>query len=273
MNHRRIWAGIGLICGVTALLSLINLKIYLKVSNDLLMTGTISQDVQTLILSLVLILISKNVKKEDFPKQLVAIGIIGYLAYAYGIYAFEQYYTVFYFNYLMILMLTLFELVYTLKSLETKNLNPQLFSKRVRITNLVLMITIPVIFNILWSVTLINLIRTGTRTEYFYSIYVIDLCFIMPAMLYSAYRMIKRQPDGYLFSTSLLIFGAAMMFPVGWGEFLKPHYGFSIDFGGVTLFLGLSVIFSAAVIQSLRSINKYSKGEMHETTRRTVDIR
>lgn len=259
--HQKLWFLIGSISSVIAIISLTNLKLYEKVADGMLMPGTISQDIQTVIAGIILSVLALKINDEGIKAQIICTGLTGYIVYAYGIYAFEQYYTFLYFFYLLILTLGTFEILH---SVRTYHFQSDIMSRKLRNLNLITMVIVPLIFITLWVLALIPIIRGGTHIDHFYSIYVIDLSFIMPAMLYSAYRLYKNHMDGLILSTVFLILGATMLLPVGMGEFLKPIYALPIDIGGLIFFLVLSLVFLSVVFYSLRTILKSPEESSYE---------
>jgi len=68
----------------------------------------------------------------------------------------------------------------------------------------------------------------------FYSIYILDLCFIMPAFIIVAVMTLKKRGLGFLLTPALYIMGFTLLFPLAQGEFIKPFlYDFLMDIAGL----------------------------------------
>ncbi len=129
-----------------------------------------------------------------------------------------------------------------------------------RASQIALLIFIPMMFNLLWGNMLLGYMATGDRIDYYYSIFVIDLSFIMPGMLFLAYHLKKRHRMAYVFSSVLLFIGFAILLPVGLGELLKPLYGHAIDFAGLATYLTLSLFFLTVSLLGIQSIDRKTTG-------------
>jgi multisubunit Na+/H+ antiporter MnhF subunit len=80
--------------------------------------GVFTQDLVVILAGLMMIVLSLLVKEDSYRSVIVIYGILGFLFYAYGIYAIEQVYTMLYPLYLGILGLSFYVLIYSLASLN-----------------------------------------------------------------------------------------------------------------------------------------------------------
>jgi hypothetical protein len=148
--------------------------------------GAVAQDLITLLLSLSLLLLIYFTKQEDIKKQVVIIGVIGSQWYLYGIFTIERVYNLFYLFYLAIFALAFWSLLYSLSGFRSERFQNLQIRNSVLKTTAISSIAIAVLFNILWIVSLLPLMQEHTRIEYLYSIYILDLAFIMPAFFKNA---------------------------------------------------------------------------------------
>ena len=227
-----------------SLVGVIRPQIYDPVVSARIMPGVFAQDVVTILASLIMLGLAVRLRQDDFRKVVVILGILGFLFYAYGIYAIEQIYTSFYPLYLAVLGLSFFGLVYCLSSLEGSAVEELKLPSILRYGAAVYGILIAVIFNIIWFSQLIPLIKTGERIEYTFSVYIIDLVFIMPAFVMTSVMAVRHRALGLLGLPALFIVGAGILSPLALGEIIKPsRYGMPFVSGDFWLFGILSAVF------------------------------
>ncbi len=102
-KQRTAWLLLSLLALIVSTIGVVSPEIYRDVATTELMAGTIAQDLQSMVMSLLLLFLALTTEEEHCRRQTLGIGILGYLAYAYRIYAFERYYNALYFLYLAIL--------------------------------------------------------------------------------------------------------------------------------------------------------------------------
>jgi hypothetical protein len=127
--------------------------------------------------------------------------------------------------------------------------NPGAFSRiqlnaNVLYTTAISSIVIAILFTLLWTMALIPLMREHERIEYLYSIYILDLCFIMPAFFMIAVMSLRRKPLGILMAPAMMILGFFVIFPLGLNELAKPSAGMAINYGPMLV----SFLFSAFML-------------------------
>jgi hypothetical protein len=64
-----------------------------------------------------------------------------------------------------------------------------------------------------------------------YSIYILDLCFVMPAFIITAVMSLRRMPLGILLAPAMMILGFFVIFPLGLNELAKPAAGMAVSLG------------------------------------------
>jgi hypothetical protein len=75
--------------------------------------------------------------------------------------------------------------------------------------------------------------RTGDKIEYTYSIYIIDMVFVLPALIMSAILLIKKNALGLIFAPILFVKAFTLLFSVGLGGLLRPLYNQTADPGEI----------------------------------------
>ena len=77
-----------------------------------------------------------------------------------------------------------------------------------------------------------------------YSIYILDLCFIMPAFVILAIKTAKNKGLGLLLTPALFVVGFTLLAPLAVGELLKPYFFHQpMEPASMWLFLCLSICF------------------------------
>jgi hypothetical protein len=226
-----------------ALIGVLDNRIYSKVVSQDVLPGVISQDLQTIAAALLLLALTLRMSPRDTRRHVVGVGILGYLFYAYGIYAIEQIYNYLYFVYLAIFGLSLYTIIYSLANLDPDKLNMVVLGERIRKVSVGFSLFVAVFFSLLWILMLVPLIERGEKIESMYSIFILDLSFIMPAFFILAILSAKKQGFGLLMTPALYVLGFTLLFPVGMAEFIKPFFELPVDPSGAVLYLGISALF------------------------------
>ena len=243
-NNRFLFILTGVFSLIASVAGLFYSQMYDHVVPAWIMPGVYAQDLVAILASVILLVVAVRLRPTEYRRGIVILGILGFLFYAYGIYAIEQIYTSLYPLYLAILGLSFFGLIYSLASLDGSALSTLQIPKFLRYGAAVYGILIAVIFNIIWFSQLIPLLQTGERIEYTFSVYIIDLVFIMPAFVISAVMAIRRQSLGIIGLPALFILGAGILSPLALGEIIKPfRYGTPTSTGDLGLFGVLSAVF------------------------------
>ncbi len=202
--------------------------------------GALAQDIITILLSVFLLILISNTRENDIKKQIIIIGVIGSQCYLYGIFTIERVYNIFYLIYLAIFALSFWTIIYSLVGYRSQKFqNLRLNNKMLNITA-ISSIAIAIIFIFLWTAALLPLMQEHKRIEYLYSIYILDLGFIMPAFIITAIMSLRRIPLGILMAPAMMIIGFFVIFPLGLNEIAKPAFGMPINYGS----LAISFIFS-----------------------------
>gem|GEM_PF-663275 len=231
-NNMKMWGLLSILALFTATSGVIYRSMYDAVVSDSIMPGVLSQDLMTIALSLTLLWISMRMKRNDSTKQLIGVAILIYLFYGYGIYVIEQLYTIMYFTYMAIFALATYSLISVLMSIgKTPHRHVSIDSRILRVGAFFLLIN-AVMFYIIWSSQIIPLIQDGEKLEFLFSIYILDLCFIMPAFIICALRALKGSNTASFLVPSLLLSGFMILAPLSLGELLRPViFDLSIDVG------------------------------------------
>ena len=168
--------------------------------------------------------------------------------------AIEQLYTPLYFVYMAIFGLSLYSIVYSFSNL--KGSIPKLtISKTIRILSVAFLVNTPLIFYPLWISQIIPLIQSGQKLEFTFSIYILDLCFIMPLFVVAAIKTAKKLRLGLVLAPAMFIVGFMILAPLTLTELSKPVlFDMSMDTAGLGMFLTLSIIYIILAIVNLLNL-------------------
>jgi hypothetical protein len=260
-TNRTLWTITTLFTLSAAILGVLYPGLYSKVVTSNLILGAYAQDLLTIIVSIALLVLVFFTKRNDFKKQAVILGLIGSFWYLYGIFTIEQAYNPAYYLYLAIFSLSFWTIAYSLVSLDTEIVTSLSVPRTIRMISAGFSLAIAVLFNFLWISALYPLVLTGTKIESLYSIYILDLCFVMPAFVITAALLLRKRGLGILMTPSMYILGIFVIFPLGLGELAKPYFGLAADNTSMIMsfvFSALFLIFAALNLRYMKWVKSRS---------------
>lgn len=262
-RHKVLWLLTSLLALVASSAGVLYPAIYRNVISAEVLPGTISQDAMTIALSSIALILVIQLKASAAIQQIVVLGILGFYFYAYGIYVIERVYNPLYLVYMTIFGMSFYSLIYAIASLPKEIVANVALPDKMRKLSVGFSLLMPVVFYPLWISMLIPLMRSGEKIEFFYSIFIIDLCFIMPAFMILAVMSAKKKGLGILLTPALYIVGFAILFPLVLAELFKPlFFERPIDPAGLSLFFVLSLAFLIVAAVYLRLMEfRYSGHE------------
>ncbi|MFW5688948.1 MAG: hypothetical protein ACOC1U_05175 [Spirochaetota bacterium] len=256
-TNRILWVLTALAALVASLVGVMQPSIYDGLVDPAIMPGVFTQDLLVLVASIVLIVLAFVARAESYRVQIVIAGILGFFFYAYGIYAMEQVYTMWYYLYLLVLALSFYALIYQLSTFDYTAVALMELPPVVRIFCGAYAVFVAVMFNVIWIVRLYPLLVAGDRIENTFSIMVIDLVFIMPSMAIAGLLAIRRRPLGTVGVPALFVLGIGILTPLALGELLKPVlYDMPTIPGELRLYATLSLVFLALTVLYLATLRR-----------------
>lgn len=240
--HRALWAAIGLLALAAAVRGVADPGIYSGVVTPGLVPGAYSQDLISVAASVGLIFLAFRARHGSAKSQIFALGLLGYLFYAYGIYVIERTYNGFYLVYMAIFALSFWTLMAAITGLRRDPGLPTL-PRALRIVSAAGALLQPLIFYPLWIAMLLPLMSARNQIDSLYSVFILDLCFIMPAFRLLAVLTFKSRPLGLLLLPALYVLGFTLIFSLALGELVKPLFAADINLQALLLSLGLSTFF------------------------------
>jgi hypothetical protein len=124
----------------------------------------------------------------------------------------------------------------------------------IRLATAVCSLLIAATFTFLWTMALVPLMRGHHRIEYLYSIYILDLCFVMPAFAVTAIMAIRRQALGAVLGPAIMILGFFVIFPLALNELAKPSAGLALSAGPLVVSLLFSVFMLSLALLQIRAM-------------------
>lgn len=234
----------GILALIAAVMGVTDPEMYDPVVSIRIIPGVFTQDIFVILAATVMIILSMMLKQDDYRKLIVIFGILSFFFYAYGIYAIEQVYTMLYPLYLSIFALSFYVLVYSMCSLKNSEVEKFEIPPVVRYGSAGYGIFIALMFNFIWISQLIPLLQTGERIEYTFSVYIIDLVFVMPAVVITGLLSIRKHIVGIIGLPALFVLGIGILSPLALAELLKPsRYGMPLVIGELRLYCILSMVF------------------------------
>ena len=242
--NRWLWLGVALLSLIASGVGVLHPSVYDGLIPASIRPGVFTQDIVAIALSVVLGLLAVSDRSDLVRKRIVAHGILGFLFYAYGIYAIERMYNALYPLYLALFGASLFVLVYSAATVPTNATARLAVPSWTRILGAGYGLVIAVMFNIIWFSQLVPLLQSGRQIDHLYSIYIIDLSFIMPAFVIAALFALRRHPVGVMGLPALFVVGVGILSPLALAEWIKPaRYDLPSDVGALTLYGVLSASF------------------------------
>lgn len=241
--HRAVWILTAALALSASVPGILNPGIYDGVVARFLLPGAFAQDIISAVVALALFALAIGAGGRNPKLELVALGLLGYLFYAYGIYVIERTYNSFYMIYLAVFTLSFWCIVLACSSIRNDVLQRAQLSDRVRLASAFGALLQPLIFYPLWISMLLPLMARGDQIDSLYSIFILDLCFIMPAFLVLAFLMFRRRGFGLVLAPPMYVLGFTLIFSLALAELVKPWFGEQADVPAFFAAAALSLLF------------------------------
>lgn len=259
--NKTLWLLIAGLSLIAASIGVLNQNIYIKVLESDLLPGTVAQDVITIMASLLLLFLSARINETDVKKQIVVMSLLAYLFYGYGIYVIERVYNPLYILYMMIVGLSFWSIVFGLVRINQEVVKQVKAPKMIRYLSAGCLFFTAILFYFLWIAQLLPLMRTGEKIEFFYSIFILDMVFVLPAIILSGVFLLRKNSLGLIFSPILFFKAFTLLFSVGLGGLLKPLYGQTANQGETAFYVILSIVYLAFAVLNCWKISFQDQGQ------------
>lgn len=213
--------------------------LYQPMTPDRLIPGALSQDAISIAAGIGLLLLARPLARNGSARAwLVWLGLVGYLAYAYGLYAFETLVNPLYLGYVATFGLSAWALFVFFARADLGRLAPTHPPRRLTAGLFALLV---LLFAALWLATLLPAMATRTPPEGA-TIFVFDLALILPALAVTAALLWRSRPWGDLLALPLLVKAATLGLSVLIGTLIGPAWGLPVQGGDVAIYAGLTLL-------------------------------
>jgi hypothetical protein len=246
--NRTLWILVACLALIAASIGVFNQDVYSQVVIGKLLPGTISQDAITIVAGLALLILSATTGETDTRKPIIIVSLLAYLFYGYGIYVIERIYNSLYLLYMVIFALSFWSIVYGLVSINRDVARRVSAAKWIGYLSTGSLLFTAVLFCFIWTAQLLPLMQAGERIEYSYSIFILDMVLVMPALVISGILIIRKNALGLIFAPILFFKSFTLLFSVGLGGLFHPLFGRTVPVGETAFYMVLSVIYLALAL-------------------------
>lgn len=249
-----LWFAATTLALIAAAIGLIDQSIYDGLLPTNFIAAQLPQDILTVAVCATLFWLIATTTDKSIVKPTIIMGMMGSLAYLYGIFSIERVYNMLYLVYLAIFGTSLFSVAYGVGSIDKAAIRTVDVPKAVHRTTAGFSVFIAVLFSLLWVSALLPLMAHKDQIENLYSIYLLDLVFVMPAFATTAVMSFRRKPLGFVLTPAMFILGIFVILPLGLGELAKPFYDQAVDVKSMTMSFVLSGCFIAGAAWQLAKL-------------------
>jgi len=240
-TNKRLWLLIALMALIASSIGVADQGIYRNFRTVEALPAILSQDLIAVLASLAMLFLIIRIKEGDFIKQLVLLGIVGYLFYIYGLYVVGKMYNILYLLYMAIFSLSFFTLIYGIANIKKAAYGGMEIPPILRKISAAFLALIPVIFYPMWILQMWPCMREMRVPIVNSNVYILDMCFLLPAFALMAAMLLRKSGFAILLTPVLLIKGFTLATSVALTEFLKPLYALTWDAPFALLFIFLTL--------------------------------
>jgi hypothetical protein len=249
-RDRVLWGSAGLLALVASAAGVLVPGLYTGVVPDALLPGTLGQDVMTLCASAALLALTAF-GHAALRRDVVALGLVGYLAYVYGILAIERTDNELYLVYLAVFGIAVWSLVLAAASIRQAGPALAPWPRWVRNLCAAGALLQPIVFIPLWVAALLPLMAERRQLDSLYSVYILDLCFVMPAFLLAAVLVWRRRASGNLLAAVLFVLGSAVIGSLALSALVGPVFAVPVSATALVPPVVLTALFVALAVLAL----------------------
>ena len=229
-------------------------QIYTPFLSPTLVAFQFFQDLLSLVLSPCLLAVMILTRRGSLRAFVIWNGLLIFVLYYYSFYVLDPVYTVYYPLYLALIGLPAYTLLGLLTAVDLKAFAAAV-DKRFPARLLAAILAVTVLFAPIWLMLMIQGIKMQQPPEAFL-VFVFDLCFLIPACIYTAVKTWQRQAVGYLLAGPLLLKAALSGVLLFGGEILKTQLGLPLAPEQLVMYTFLAVCGSFGLGTHLRHIRK-----------------
>ena len=205
-----------------------------------LIPAATGQDIITLFISPILLLLIKYRKKDHSPA--IIIGILIYSIYVYSLYAFAALYNYYFLFYITIIGLSFYSIIVIYWSIDKEYVLKKSENKMINVLTGSYLISVGIIIALLWIYFILRAVISHIPVPGINSVYVLDLTIILPAFIISGIQLLQRKYQSYINIEIMLVFIIILGISILSGFILSFMQGFAIGIGQCVMFTLFTVI-------------------------------
>ena len=226
----------------------------------------IAQDVANIILAVPSLLASALlIRRGSRRAMFVWVGTAFYVFYTFAIYCFAVHFNSLFLVYCAVLGLTFYSIISLLLSLDLSSIKDWFDRDKSSNAPAYFLIIISVLFFMIWMKAIIPALVSGEppkelRDEGLLTnpVHVLDLAFFLPGIFISGILLKKKEPLGYLFAPSLIIFSLMMLLTICVLIIAMKVGNMASDVTMSVISMAVAVINCFVLINLMRAVKKYS---------------
>jgi hypothetical protein len=257
-RNKVLWLLIALMALVASLIGVVHQGIYQNLAALENLPAILSQDLITVLASITMLILIIRIDEDDFVKQLILFGIIGYLFYVYGIYVLGKFYNSLYLLYMAIFSLSFFSLIYGIANIKHEAFEHIKIPTALQKVSAAFLFLIPIIFYPMWITQMWPFMQEMRVPMVNSNVYILDICFVLPVFAMMAVMLLKKDSFAILLTPVLLIKGFTLCLSVALGEFLKPFYTLTWNKPYALLFVFLTLACLALAVLYFKKVRYYT---------------
>ncbi|MGN6744128.1 MAG: hypothetical protein ACTHJL_12660 [Amnibacterium sp.] len=260
--QRILWAATGLATVAAAGTGLILPSIYDRLVPAALLPGVYGQDAVGAVVGAALLTLAVPAEPAA-RRDLTAIGLAGYLGYAYGILVIERVTNPLYLDYLAVFAGAVWSLVLAVAGIRRTGAAPPLPPRWARFVSTVGAVLQPLVFVPLWIVALLPVLAARRPEGALLAVSVLDLGFVMPAFVVTAVLLALRRPSGSLLAPPMFVLGAVLMGSLTVAALTGPLFGVRVTAGDLLPSSTLALVLAALAAVSLLGLGEADDATSH----------
>lgn len=247
--------GAALVALTAAVAGLADLSLYRPTTPERLLPGAASQDLLTVVVSVGIAVCAWRVRGAGGERLwLVWVGLVGYLVYAYALYAFERVYNPLFLAYVAVLGLSLYALIAFFSRAELERVRPRDGrGPPPRRAVAALLLILLVLFLTLWMGILLPAMARREPPEGS-AIFVLDLSFFLPLLGLEAVLLLRRRPLGDALAVPILVKVGTLGTSVLVGTLLTPLFGRELVWGEALTYAVMGLLPLALLVPFYRRL-------------------
>ncbi len=245
---------IALLLAATAAAGLMVNQFYAPFLSGASMTAALFvQDLISLLAALLLVAAMIGTVRGSRRAFVVWNGVLVYTIYYYSFYIFDNVYNVFYPLYLTLMPLALYSLIGLLSRVDLKAFAAGV-DQKMPVRSLAAILGLALLFVPLWGSMIAHDIQ-AQQPRPTALVFVLDLCFLLPALAVAAVQLWQRQPFGYLLGGILLFKAAISGVLLTLSTLWSLQLGVSPATGELGMYIFLAVAGTGGVIFYMRHLH------------------